>query len=179
MLQALRAAILVEHGSSAAHLRGGQAFEAELGHDLFHVARGDALNVHLRHRKHDGAGRTPPAFERLRVECLVPAPALGYLHRQRARSGVQPFGLVPVRVAAPFGRALVGPRTEVLFAFKTHGKIQQRRERRCHPVRATYDQLFHQINDDPIVPVLHSVLLSKGKNRNGASSRPGPWPRTR
>jgi len=33
MRRALRAAIFVEHGSGTAHLRGGQAVEAELGHD--------------------------------------------------------------------------------------------------------------------------------------------------
>jgi len=65
------------------------------------------------------------------------------------------------------------------LALEAHGEVQQRGERRGHAFGAGFDQLFHQIVDDLIVPGLHPVLLGEGQNRNGASARLGPWPQPR
>ena len=126
---------LVEQGCRAADLRRGQAFQPELDHHLFHVARGHALNVHPGNGEHDGTGRAPAPFQRLRIERRFAAAALGNLQCERARGGVESLGLVAVGIAATFGRALIGPRPQMLLALNTHGEIEKRREHARHPVR--------------------------------------------
>ena len=48
---------------SAADLGRGQAFDAELAQDGFHLPGGDALHVHLGHRQHHRAHGALTALE--------------------------------------------------------------------------------------------------------------------
>jgi hypothetical protein len=125
--------VLVQQLGRPAHLRGGQALDAELGHDGFDVPGGDALDVHLGHGAHHGADRAPPALRGLRVEWRVAMPGrLGDQHGRAAGGRVDPLGLVAVGVALALGRALVAPRAGTARArAPSPARRRGRRRPRC------------------------------------------------
>ena len=175
-----RLELLVEQGSGPADLGGGQALQAELRHHLRRVARGDALDVHLRDGEHHRARGAPPALQGLGEERLLAAAALGDAQRERAGRRVHGLRLVAVGIAPARLGTLVEPSAEVLLALHPHGEIEERREGLRHALGAGLDELFHQRGDDPIVVVLHPVpLFPERENRNGGEPSQGARPRVR
>jgi len=136
--------LLVQELGGAADLARRQALQAELAHDGLGIAVGDAFDVHLGDRQHDGAAGAPAAFQGLRVEGRVMIGGLGNLKRHRAGWGIDLLGPGAVGVAAALGRALVVVGTQEPLALDAHGEIEEAGEDRGHLLAAAFDQLFHQ-----------------------------------
>ena len=130
--QAPRFELAVQEGLRAADLGGRQALEAELGHDLSGIAGGDALDVNLGERQHDGARGAPPALQELGIEGLGGVLCLRHLDLGGPRWRVDLLGLVAVGVTLPGAAALVVPGAEVLLPLHAHGEVEQRGE--CLPM---------------------------------------------
>ena len=146
--------LLIQQLGGAADLRGGQALDPELGHDGFDIARGDALDVHLGHGQHHGPDRTPPAFQRVRVERRVAMPGrLGHLHGHGARGRIDPLGLGAICIAPTLGRALVTPGAQEPLALDLHRQLERPREHRGNVCGSRLNQLFQdRLNRVKAVP---------------------------
>src|SRR6056297_979499 len=115
---------LVQQLGGSTYLCGREALNPELAHHVFGLPRGDALDVHLSHREHDGTRRSLPMFKGLRVKWIIPMTRrLGHLHCDGPGRCVDALGLIAVRIAASVRRALIASSLQVLLALNLHCQL--------------------------------------------------------
>ena len=150
---------LVKQSGRTTDLRGRQALDPELAHHRFHIAGGDALDVHLGHCQHDGPNRPLPSFQRLGIEGLIRVSGgFGHLHADRARRCVEALGLVAIGIATSALGALIVAGGEEALAFNLHRHLEHARKDRGHFARAMINQLFQNCLNGRILVPVHSII---------------------
>ena len=128
----------IEQLGRPADLHAGDVAAAQFAGDLGHLARGDALHVHLGQGQLQGPFAAFAPFERRRIE--LDAAGLRHLQVQLAEAAGDGLGLEAVGIAASRFGALVGSGAEHRGAFELHGFVEEGFECLGHAVESVLGQ---------------------------------------
>lgn len=135
--------LLVEPGGYARDLRGADLGAAELFGDRSDLARRDALDVHLGQGQLQRPFAAHALLQGRRIERHVAR--LRHLQGHVAGARGDGLGLIAVGVSAPLVGPFVRRGAQHLFAFKLHGEVQQRGERRGHDIGPMLGDEFQNV----------------------------------